>query len=654
MPEIKVLENTIINQIAAGEVVERPASVVKELVENAIDAGATAVSVEIRDGGASLVRVVDNGCGIPAGQLRSAFLRHATSKIRDMNDLENVLTLGFRGEALSSIAGVAQVEVLTKTADADAGARIVINGGEIAVEEPAGCTDGTAFTVRNLFYNVPARRKFLKKAAAESGFISDMLSRMAVGHPEVAFKYVNNATSVLQTSGSGDIKTAIFQVYGRELAEKLIAVDFTREGFRVHGFLARPEMARGNRSYELLFINGRYVKCAIAQSAAEDAYRTRLPIGRFPVFMLHLTMPPAFVDVNVHPTKLEVRFSNERFIYDLVHDAADKALKAENLIPRVTAAPQFHEVAETEVFVGKQTPIEDTPSNPLRLRDPFTPEELAAREAELQKAAATQGAPMPTWGAILQDPAAQSNADASASNTALSQAAPYEAAHSGIPAQVDTPAPVPVANTPMPAVAEAAFKPFFTSYRIIGQAFATYWIVEQNGSLFIIDQHAAHERVLFEGFMKKLKHNEPVPQSTLMPVAVKLSERERGIVRENMAFLESLGFALEDLNEQAIAIRALPYVFENPADTSFFLEIVDVLADGAGVSGDLYDARLVRVATMACKAAVKANDRLSEAEARALLTQLLKLENPFTCPHGRPTVVELTKYEMEKMFKRVQ
>ena len=633
MADIQVLDNSMINKIAAGEVVERPASVVKELVENAIDAGASMVSIEIRDGGSSLVRVIDNGCGIPAEQVKSAFLRHATSKIRDMNDLENVLTLGFRGEALSSIAGVAQVEILTKTAEAEAGMRLEIHGGQVLAEEAAGCADGTAFTVKNLFYNVPARRKFLKKNAAESGYISDMLSRMAVGHPEVAVKYINNATVVLQTSGSGDMKTAIFQVYGRELADMLIPVDYARDGFRVQGCIARPEMARGNRAYENLFINGRYVKCTVVQSAAEDAYRTRLPIGRFPVFMLYLSMPPSFVDVNVHPTKLEVRFSDERMIYDLIHAAVDKALRAENLIPRVSPAkPQFYEVAETEVYTGEKTPIaERVPEEAVRqsksgaifFNEPFTKKALFEREEALK-----QGQ-MPAWQATLQE------------------------------AEPINPLPADEASSPVEALPaqEAAvptFKPFFNDYRIVGQTFATYWIVEQDGALYLIDQHAAHERILFEGFLARLKAGDPIPQSLLMPIAVKLSEREREAVRENTDFLRKLGFEFEELNEQAIAIRALPYVFENPADTSFFIEIVDALSDGAGVSGDLYDARLVRVATMACKAAVKANDLLSEAEARALIVKLLKLENPFTCPHGRPTIIEITRYELEKMFKRVQ
>ena len=667
MANIQVLDNSIINQIAAGEVVERPASVVKELVENAIDAGATAVMVEIRDGGIGLIRIVDNGCGIAADEVRSAFLRHATSKIRDMDDLENVLTLGFRGEALSSIAGVAQVEVLTKTADAESGVRLEIHGGAVIAEESAGCADGTTFTVRNLFYNVPARRKFLKKPAAESGQISDMLMRMAVGHPEVAVKYINNATLVLQTNGSGDMKTAVFQVYGREIAEKLVAVDFARDGFRVTGYAARPEMARSNRAYENLFINGRYVKCAVVQSAVEDAYRTRLPIGRFPVFMLRLEMPPMYVDVNVHPTKLEVRFSDERMIYDLMHAAVDKALKAETLIPRVETkdavtsdaaknvpveaakgAPAKNEPAATVEPAAKTVPQEDADVTKSRsgvvfFNEPFTQETLQAAEEDLQRRAAEAAA-------AGQNAFAAKPAEEAPVAAAVAESAP---AAEKMPAKAMPAQELPVVKE-TPVEVEPAPKPFFHTYRIVGQAFLTYWIVEQEGSMYLIDQHAAHERVLYEGFLAKLRRGDAIPQSLLMPVAVRLSEREREVVRENEAFLQKLGFEIEELNEQAIAIRALPYVFENPAETGFFMEIVDALADGVGAAGDLYDARLMRVATMACKAAVKANDRLGEAEARALVTQLLTLENPFTCPHGRPTIVELTKYELEKMFKRVQ
>jgi len=629
MAEIRVLDDGIINQIAAGEVVERPASVVKELVENAIDAGAKSVTVEIRDGGTSLIRVADNGCGIPAGELRQAFLRHATSKIRNMDDLENVLTLGFRGEALSSIAGVAQVEVLTKTADADSGARIEIHGGEVIAETEAGCADGTSFTVRNLFYNLPARRKFLKKPAAESGFISDMLSRVAMGRPEVALKYVNNATVVLQTGGTGEMKTAILQVYGREIAEKLIPVAYQKDGFRVSGYIARPEVARGSRAYENIFINGRTVKCVIAQSAVEDAYRTRLPIGRFPVFWLRLEMPPSFVDVNVHPTKLEVRFADERMIYDLMHAAADKALRGENLIPRAAissahSAPSLN-IAQAAtpadpVPVVTTPEKRETPPGVVFFNEPVTQDNMPSPEERLRQYAAEQAS-------VIPNPPGE---------------------------QLLVEEVWPETKAEPQTQAETAVKPFFHSYRIAGQVFRTYWLVEQGESAYLIDQHAAHERVLFEEFLAKLRKGDVIPQSLLMPVAVKLTERERHTVRENMDFLQKLGFDVEELNDQAVVVRALPYVFENPAEMSFFTEIVDVLTEDAGQAGDLYDARQIRVATMACKAAVKANDRLGEAEARELVVRLLKLENPFTCPHGRPTVVELTRYELEKMFKRVQ
>ena len=616
MAEIKVLDNTIINQIAAGEVVERPASVVKELVENAIDAGAKAVTVEIRDGGTSLIRVTDNGSGIAADQLRAAFLRHATSKIRDMEDLENVLTLGFRGEALSSIAGVAQVEVITKTAAAESGRRLEIHGGEVIAEEDIGCADGTSFAVRNLFYNVPARRKFLKKPAVESGYISDVLSKIAIGHPEVAVKYVNNATVVLQTNGADDMKTAVFHVYGREIATMLIPVDAKRDGFRLTGFIARPETARANRTYENFFINGRYVKCVVVQNAAEEAFKTRLPVGKFPVFVLHLQMPPSFVDVNVHPTKLEVRFSDERFIYDLIFDALDAALRGESLIPRVE--PHVKAAAAEEPVV----PIFEKPP--------------AYGEQSLTEAVET--APV--------------QASAGSDTFALPDIAPIGARKLGVMTEMHEPEGMPAME--MQAQQPAAGVPFFHTYKIVGQLFRTYWIVEQNESVYVIDQHAAHERVLFETYLERLKKGAVVTQQLVSPVAVKLSLRESEIVREHGEFLQLLGFELDELGEQSFALRALPYVFDKPAEPGLFTDIIDALTDTTGAVGDLYDARLTRIATMACKAAVKGNDRLVETEARALLEQLLRLENPFTCPHGRPTVVEMTKYEFEKMFKRVQ
>jgi len=644
MSNIQILDNSIINQIAAGEVVERPASVVKELVENAIDAGATAVTVEIRDGGTSLIRVTDNGCGIPAGEVRTAFLRHATSKIRDMDDLESVLTLGFRGEALSSIAGVAQVEVLTKTEDAKEGVRLEIHGGEVVAEESAGCTTGTVFTVRNLFYNVPARRKFLRKQAAEGGYVSDMMIRVALGHPEVAVKYIVNAVVAVQTTGTDDMGTTIFQVHGQEFAGKMVSAECKREGFRVSGFVGRPEMARGNRTFQYFFINGRNIKSEIVQSAVEEAYRTRLPGGRFPAFILRLEMPPAQVDVNVHPTKLEVRFSDERRIYDLVYDAAAKALKGETLIPQaVIGKPTLFERMEADAAAQaeqmKDVKRDDDPhrssSGAIFFNEPFTPEAMQAAEADLQKRAA-EAAAVVEMPAVVEAPAASG------------------AAQTAEPVRLSEPVSAPEQLKVEEPVQEAKPKPFFHGCRIVGQVVLTYWIVEQNGTVYLIDQHAAHERILFEEYLAKLRKEEAVPQSLLMPVAIKLSAREREVVRENEAFLQKLGFEIEELNEQAVAIRALPYVFQNPAETGFFMEIVDALSEGAGVAGDLYDARLTKVATMACKAAVKANDRLSEAEARALLERLLRLENPFTCPHGRPTIVELPKRELEKMFKRIQ
>lgn len=592
--EIKLLESGMINKIAAGEVVERPASVVKELVENAVDAGATAITVEIKDGGISLIRVTDNGCGISGGQVRSAFLRHATSKIFDMDDLENVLTLGFRGEALSSIAAVSEVELVTKTAGETTGTRIEINGGEVVSQGEAGCADGTAFVMRNLFYNVPARRKFLKKAAAESGAVADIVTKLALGHPEIAFKYINNDSILIQTNGSGDLTTTVFNIYGKDVAQKMLPVKYEKSGFSLTGLIGKNELSRANRAYENFYINGRYVKSAIIEAAVIEAYQTRLPIGRFPVFALNLQVAPTFVDVNVHPTKLEVRFGDEELVYELVKDAVCAAFKGQTLIPKqemVKDAPDIF--PSTAVSEANAAYVAETPQKNLPPVTYIQMSEMGYREIPPRE--------------MLQE---------------------------------ELPKTEPI-NT------------FFRNYKIVGQIYNTYWLIEQENSLYIIDQHAAHERVLFEEVTDRLKSGKVSSQKLAVPIAVNLSEREKQVVKDNMTLLEDFGFEIEELGEQAYAVRAVPYIFEKPAEAGFFVDIVDKLASVDTSVKNIYDTRIISIATISCKAAVKANDRLSYIEAKALIDKIVKLENPFTCPHGRPTIVEITKYELEKMFKRV-
>lgn len=637
MSDIRLLDNSLINKIAAGEVVERPSSVVKELMENSIDAGATSITVEIKEGGIGLIKITDNGKGIPKEELKTAFLRHATSKLRTLEDLEDILTLGFRGEALSSIASVAQVEMITKTKDSDIGNRIVINGGVVEKEEEAAANDGTVFIMKNLFYNTPARRKFLKKPATEGGYVSEVVNRIALGHPEIAIKYINNGNTLMQTNGNGDIKSAVLYIYGRQMASQMLNVSYSKEGFIVEGLAAKPELSRGNRNYENFFINGRYIRSGVIQNAIEDAYKGKLMVGKFPVFVLNLKVPANTVDVNVHPTKLEVRFSDENLIYDIMYNAVIKALKNTELIPSVTWDKPKKIKSE-----NIQSTIEDIkPEISIKSENDFRYEDKAI---------------ITSFSVSENIPKAMDESK----NPVLSAMSKLYAEES-INAELEIKANVEIKSEAMEITSpvinkevknEETRKPFFNNYRIIGQIFATYWIVEQNNCMYLIDQHAAHERALYEDFIEKFKSSQISSQQLLQPIAVNLSDGEKVVVEENMELLESFGFEIEEFGARTYAIRAVPYVFDSPSNVSFFMDIIDALADKNLKS--LYDTKEDAIAMMSCKAAVKGNDRLSYSEAQELIQRLLKLENPFTCPHGRPTIIEMTRYELEKKFKRIQ
>ncbi len=639
MSDIRLLDNSLINKIAAGEVVERPSSVVKELMENSIDAGATSVTVEIKEGGIGMIKITDNGKGIPKEEIRTAFLRHATSKLRTLEDLEDILTLGFRGEALSSIASVAQVEMITKTTDSETGTRIVINGGVVEREEEAAANNGTVFIMKNLFYNTPARRKFLKKPATEGGYVSEVVNRISLGHPEIAIKYINNGNTVMQTKGGGDIKSAVFYIYGRQMASQMLDVSYSKDGFTVEGLAAKPELSRGNRNYENFFINGRYIKSTVVQNAIEDAYKGKLMVGKFPVFALNLKVPANTVDVNVHPTKLEVRFSDENLIYDIMYNAVTKTLKNTELIPTVTW-DKPKKVKSDNI----QSTIEDINIIKKEADDEYNFEPVVKNISVAEK---------PSVKAVENE---HKNPVLSAMDKLYSD----EDIAADTVAKIDTVEIKEDAKKPEAKITEInkevpqqeVKKPFFNNYRIIGQIFATYWIIEQNNCMYLIDQHAAHERALYEDFMEKFKTSSISSQQLLQPIAVNLSDSEKVVVEENMELLESFGFEIEEFGARTYAIRSVPYIFDAPSNVSFFMDIVDILADKNLKS--IYDTKEDAIATMSCKAAVKGNDRLSYNEAQELIQRLLKLENPFTCPHGRPTIIEMTRYELEKKFKRIQ
>ena len=647
MNRIQLLDNLTINKIAAGEVVERPSSVVKELVENSIDAGATSVTVEVKDGGTTFIKITDNGCGIEKEQVRTAFLRHATSKIQFVEDLEKVNSLGFRGEALASIAAVSQVEITTKTADAESGVLLKIEGGTVIEEDNTASVTGTSITVKNLFFNVPARKKFLKKPATESGYITDVINKTALAHPEVSFKYINNGNLLLHTPGSNDVRAVALFVFGKDFAKKMIELEYKDSTYKISGLIGKPELSRANRSYEYLFINGRPVKSSIVSSAVEEAYKTRLMTGKFPVFILEINIDLTMVDVNVHPAKLEVRFDNDNEIFDFVFKAVSKCLENETLIPESTwdsknskEVKEFFKVPEKE---AKQETLYDKVFSPVSTSEYKTNTEKAEADKTSYKTASYD---VPKYKNSYSAPdyiaPVKQEEKNNYSSSKIDELLSYSKERNTSSATAK--------QTEAEYTAEAVKQPFFNNYKIIGQLFSTYWMVEQGNSVFVVDQHAAHERVLFEEFTNKLKSESVASQRLLKGEALSLTDAEKNTLESNIELFGKLGFDIEK-SDGKFYLLSVPFIFKNPVGSDYLTDILDMLTDITPES--IYDTKLDAIATMACKAAVKANDKLSNAEAEALIVKLLGLVNPFNCPHGRPTIIELTKYELEKKFKRI-
>ncbi|MCL2501135.1 MAG: DNA mismatch repair endonuclease MutL [Defluviitaleaceae bacterium] len=606
MKPIIQLEQRLIDKIAAGEVVERPLSVVKELIENAIDAGAGIVTVEITDGGLEAIRVTDNGVGIPADQLLLAFARHATSKIAQAEDLFAVRTLGFRGEALSSIAAVAHVEMITKSQNAVTGVRAEVHGGTFINRQEIGCANGTTVIVSNLFYNVPARRKFLRKPATEAGYISDCLQKLALGNPGLCIRYISNGQSVFQTNGNGDLRTAMLNVYGREVAGKLITVDAnnTKNGsFSLRGLLGKPEIARGNRSHGTFFINGRYIQSRLPATAAEAAFKTMLPGGKFPLYVLNLTLPTESLDVNVHPAKMDVRFADETAVCDFVRLALEEALDNHNLFPTA----RF--IRNNESVIKELDQIQIQPEEP---RPHYY---------------TMQTKPEPTEGLTLRE---NENKQIK-NNVNVEKAIPQKESNFTF---TESPSPTP----------------FFRHYRIHGLLFNTYWLISQGESLYLADQHAAHERVLYEELLRRASALQIHAQPLIAPVPLRLTPREAQTLRDNSEHFARLGFEISWDGEPALA--AVPFLFKGPITGGFFMELLDKLSETSPSGESIYANKTELIAMSACKAAVKGGDNLSEEEAHDLLRQLFNMDNPFTCPHGRPTIIEITRRELERRFKR--
>lgn len=681
MRKIAVLDQNTIDKIAAGEVVERPSSVVKELVENAIDAGATAITVEITDGGKKLIRITDNGSGMEAEQVPLAFLRHATSKIEKVEDLVHIASLGFRGEALSSIAAVAQVELITKTPSAISGTRYVIEGGQEQSLEEMGAPEGTTFLIRNLFYNTPARSKFLKSDTTEAGYINTLMEQLALSHPEISFKYIQNRQVKLSSSGNYSVKDVIYSVYGRDIARALLEVSYENDFMKIEGFVGKPEISRGNRTFENYYINGRYVKNKIITKAIEDGYKGFVMQHKFPFVSLRIEMDGNDLDVNVHPAKREVRFARETEVYTAIYETVRKAVAHRELIPQVSVGketpvsraeqvkpgnvPEPFEVKRRQEMYGSrpaaatsttfsQKASEDSvEESSFYNSKPFTKEEEemfsgTLKEKNICENTATQNTPNTSDNTSVFNTKTSIFKASDESSGVSSQ----EPCNDSVP--VSPPAdPVPTEQPKqLELFEERLLAPESRSrHKLIGQLFDTYWLVQFEDDFYIIDQHAAHEKVYYERFVKLFKSQEIRSQYLSPPLIVSLSLEEESLLTANENYFRDFGFEIEPFGGREYSISAVPSLLLGMTEEEVFLEMLDHLgADGAKDAFELFTARL---ATMACKAAVKGNHAMSPQEADKLIDELLTLENPYNCPHGRPTIISMTKTEIEKKFKRI-
>lgn len=715
---IKVLDQNTINKIAAGEVIEKPSSVIKELVENSIDSGATAVTVEVKGGGLSFLRVTDNGAGIKKDEVKLAFLRHATSKLVTVEDLLSISSLGFRGEALASIAAVAQVEMITKTADDVTGLRYQIHGGKEISSEEIGAPGGTTIIVRNLFYNTPARKKFMKTDATETSYIYDLMCRICMSHPEISFKFIANGTDKLFTSGNGKLRDIIYHIYGRDITSNLLEINAENDYMKISGYIARPCISRGNRSFEGYYVNHRYIKGAVLTKAIEDAFRTFVMIHKFPFTEINFQVRPDLLDVNVHPTKMELKFANSQDIYSFTYNAIRETLLFKELIPDVAPgkdpkpetfkqrdvgnAPEAFEnkrreeiVRAEERTVPQSQPEQHRPAEPqnqpeqLRSAETQTsPQQLCPIEPQ------TSSQPVHPVIEIIDETSSSNNkgSDVIDNNKMEKPAGNYiyadrnndleraivqnrnvvnESPAYTAPAPARPSVTAATQDSTVSAASDAAYieeagkkyvqqdmfqEKFLTKearakHRLIGQLFKTYWLIEYDGKFFIMDQHAAHEKVKYEELMENYKNKKIYSQYLMPPAVVTLSAAEIEFLHENMEMFEALGYQIENFGGREFKLNAVP-------DNLFGLDgrelFIDFIADASSSAKKVtIDTFIHKLSTMACKAAIKGNTEISFKEADALIDQLLKLENPYTCPHGRPTVISMTEAEIEKKFKRI-
>ena len=708
MRKIAVLDQQTIDKIAAGEVVERPSSIVKELVENAIDAGATAVTVEITDGGKKMIRITDNGGGMERDQVPLAFLRHATSKIEKVEDLEHIASLGFRGEALSSIAAVAQVELITKTPSALSGVRYVINGGVQESLEDMGAPEGTTFLVRNLFYNTPARSKFLKSDTTEGNYVSTLMEQLALSHPEISFKYIQNKQVKLHTSGNYNIKDVIYNIYGRDITKALLEVSYENDFMKIEGFVGKPEISRGNRTFENYYINGRFVKNRIIAKGIEDAYKGFLMQHKFPFVSLHIQMEGNDLDVNVHPSKMEVRFARGTEVYDAVYETVHKALTTREMIQTVPFGkeepvkklssvvkpgdvPEPFEMKRRAEMPEYRTQVANTVNRTSNVSIKGNDRTVSAPDTAMDKKQISSYSTLPRGTITMAEQAVReqkiyqtkdpfTKAEEKLFEGTINDKNIHEKQPDAMQVNMSQKATVSVnknvvdSNENAETCDESAERvqevekqqkpqqlelfeekllaPESRSrHQLIGQIFDTYWLVQFEDKFFIIDQHAAHEKVYYERFVKRFREQTVESQYLSPPLIVSLNLQEEALLKANRKYFEDFGFEIEPFGGKEYCINAVPANLYGLTEEELFLEMLDNLAsekdkDPLGIFAS-------RLATMACKAAVKGNHQMSDREANALIDELLTLENPYHCPHGRPTIISMTKTELEKKFKRI-
>ena len=663
MGKIIILDENTANKIAAGEVVERPASVIKELVENSIDAGATSISVEIRNGGISFIRITDNGCGMTEDDVEIAFERHATSKIRRADDLESITSMGFRGEALASIAAVSTVQLVTRVKDSVQGVSITVTGGCVTDVSPVGCPVGTSITVSELFFNTPARYKFLKKDTTEAGYIIDILSRISFSHPEISFTLVNSGKRALQTPGNGDLKSTVFSVYGQETTRQLLEVDYQDENFRIKGYVGKADIARSNRHHQSIFINKRYVRNKTITSAIDKAYSTFLMKNKYPFVLLDIEINPTNVDVNVHPSKMEVKFSNDQDVFRAVYHGINNALLSQSgirTLPNAGKSDNSYKLTDNHNYQDSRRPSDRAAYKSNNVNPSYSQQEFqwVKRELEKKREAAISGNLVKESQGEVAPECLEMSADSSYSMKNqmdkepivaedLHKVASMEGINEGVVLNEHQEMP----DGDKQSVDKKDYHDLFANTRIIGQAFSTYIMLEGEDELYLLDQHAAHERIRYEELKEGYEKNLPFSQMLMSVIHVDLTSSEYQFALSESDLFEKLGFSFESFGANSIILRSAPFIDDGGAVKEGFLEILDFIMSGSNAEKRaVADEALYR---MACRSAIKAHKKLDPREIQALLQKLTSLENPYTCPHGRPAILKLRRYELEKLFKRI-